>query len=233
MKPSRERRRKVRRFTTRMGTVPLPQKFCTTYGPTSGVSNHPLQELRICVCTSYSALAEPRAPRHAVAIAALNPNLKLTFLDCVPYGGTPAAYDPFAGTRNIRHISHRFAHRGQHKAALLLDKAARLCSRFLFATFGFLHPVALNTRFRTFENALQRIRADVYIGHNIETLLPVVRTARKYGARAIFDCMEFYSGMGDSQTTLDRQIIKEMEKCYLPECALVLASSGEMADALA
>src|SRR5213082_2734209 len=133
MKPSRERCHNVRRFTTPMGTVPPPQKFCTTYGPTSGVSNHPLQELRICVCTSYSALAEPRAPRHAVAIAALNPNLKVTFLDCVPYGAAPVAYDPFAGTRNIRHISHHFAHRGQRKEGLLLDKAARLRSRFLFA----------------------------------------------------------------------------------------------------
>lgn len=189
--------------------------------------------LRVCVCTSYSATAEPRAPRHALAIAALDREIAVTFVECVPEGAPTENYNPFAGCANIERLTYHFAHRGAGRVRLIKDKLLRLGLRALFRCCGWLHPGALNTRFIGFEKFLNRIDADVYIGHNVETLLPVCRAAEKRGSLAMFDSMEFYSEMGDGQNALDRQLISGMESRYLPQCALVFASSDEMADALA
>lgn len=188
--------------------------------------------LRVCVCTSYSAGAEPRAPRHAVAIALLNPTYEVTFVECVPRGVEKDAYDPFIGRPNIHRVFHQFAARTSQPGRLAFDKVARLIARLQFRLFKALRPQALNTRFCDFESTLRRIDASVYMGHNIETLVPVYRVAQERHALAMFDCMEFYSDMGDSQNELDRRIIRAMEQRYLPRCALVVASSVEMADAL-
>ena len=81
--------------------------------------------------------------------------------------------------------------------------------------------------------ALKDIRADVYIAHNIETLLPAMTAARMHGAAVVFDCMEFYSDMGDSQHPVEAVAAHKLEAESLPHCALVIASSDTMADALA
>lgn len=197
------------------------------------MNSSPAKRLRVCVCTSYSAAAEPRAPRHALAIAALGEGFEVVFVDCLPRGRAPDAYDPFATISNIARVSHRYAHRGSGIIRLLFDKTARFIARKLFRWFGLLHPVSLNTRFLGFEQLLRSINATVYVGHNIETLVPACRAAADCAGIAIFDCMEFYSHMGESQNLIDRQIIERMERLYLSRCALVLASSDEMADALA
>jgi glycosyltransferase involved in cell wall biosynthesis len=189
--------------------------------------------LRVCVCTSYSAAAEPRAPRHALAIAAMDPRIRVTFVECVPRGAAVEAYDPFAGVGNIQRLTYRYANRGAGKFQLAAEKLARLTYRLLFRLFGFLHPGALNTRFVRFTPFLERIEADVYLGHNVETLLPVCEAAERGGGVAMFDSMEFHSDMGDSQNELDRAIVSRIERRCLPRCALILASSEEMAIALA
>src|SRR5262249_6832456 len=75
--------------------------------------------------------------------------------------------------------------------------------------------------------------ADMYVAHNIETLLPTMRAASKHGAAVVFDCMEFYSDMGDSQHPTEAAAARALEAKYLPRCALVIASSDIMADTLA
>lgn len=189
--------------------------------------------LRVCVCTSYSAGAEPRAPRHALAIAAIDPKIEVIFVECVPRGVAGEAYDPFTGAENIRRLTYRYAHRGAAKLQLVAEKLARIVYRFLFRLLGYLHPGALGARFVLFERFVERIDADVYVAHNVETLLPVSEIAQKRGGIAMFDSMEFHSDMGDSQNELDRRVVTQIERRCLPLCALVLASSEEMATALA
>ena len=189
--------------------------------------------VRVCVCTSYSAAAEPRAPRHALAIAAIDPKIEVTFVECVPKGAGIDVYDPFVGQENIRRLTYRYAHRGAGRFQLAAEKLARMACRVFFQLFGRPHTGALNTRFLGFGRFLDRVEADVYFAHNVETLLPVCETAQERGAVPMFDSMEFHSDMGDSQNQLDREIITQIERRCLPQCALVLASSEEMAIALA
>jgi hypothetical protein len=42
--------------------------------------------LKVCVCTSYRADREPRAPKHAVALAELSNKFEVTFVECSPSG---------------------------------------------------------------------------------------------------------------------------------------------------
>lgn len=191
------------------------------------------KRLRVCVCTSYSAAAEPRAPRHALAVAALDPDLDVVFVECLPAGEKPSGYDPFSCATNIRCVAHHYAHRGHGLPRLLRDKILKVWARLLFRLFGYLNPVALGTRFLGLQRRLEAIEADIYFGHNIETLLPVCRAASRRGALSMFDSMEFYSDMGDSQDDTDRKIIHRIQQACLRKCALILASSDEMADALA
>jgi len=71
------------------------------------------------------------------------------------------------------------------------------------------------------------------LAHNIETLLPAARVARRLGARLMFDSMEFHSDMGDGQTAVERALVRAVEHEWLPQAALVLASSDQVAEALA
>jgi glycosyltransferase involved in cell wall biosynthesis len=64
-------------------------------------------------------------------------------------------------------------------------------------------------------------------------LLPAFHAAQQRGALVMFDSMEFHSDMGDAQTAVERELTRTVEKSCLPHCALVLASSAQVADALA
>lgn len=188
--------------------------------------------MKICICTSYSAAAEPRAPRHAISLAALDRSFEVIFLECLAINESTGSYDPFAAYPNIERKVHRYPTRRDGFLRLVVAKTARSAARLLYRFFGYLHPVALNTHFLGFESRLRAIKADVYLGHNVETLIPICRAAAAHDGIAIFDSMEFHSGMGDSQDRLDTRITAAIEERYLPQCALVLASSDEMADAL-
>lgn len=192
-----------------------------------------MSRLKVCVCTSNPASAEPRAPRHAVALANMSEAHDIVFLDCIPRGQkkiTPKVLDK---VENLIHETSYYPHKKSGLASLLIGKLRHFVSRRLFLAFGFLRPSALSVRAFWIEKVLKNIKADVYVGHNIDTLLPIYRVAKETGAMVIFDCMEYYSYMGDSQSPLDREIIRSIESKYLPTCDLVLASSDRLADELA
>src|SRR5262249_53108900 len=54
----------------------------------------------------------------------------------------------------------------------------------------------------------------------------------KYGARLVFDCMEYYADMGDNQSRLEGRVVRRIESRFLPACTLVMTSSDELADVL-
>src|SRR5205807_2591281 len=101
-----------------------------------------------------------------------------------------------------------------------------------FRLTGILVPGALSIRAFGLKRALGKIAADIYFAHNIETLLPATRAAEQSGALPIFDSMEFHSDMGGSQLAIERRLIRAIERRCLRKCALVLASSDQIAEAL-
>jgi len=185
---------------------------------------------RICVCTSNRADAEPRAPRHALAIACSDLGADVTLLDCAPAGGRDCRLQELKDVPRLSRITHYFGHRRNGVMKLIGCRAWQRLAQVLFrmckvVLSGVLSPYTVGV-----ENKLISVRADVYIAHDISMLLPAARAAKKNGARLIFDCMEFYSDMGDSQSEIESRIIEKLESDWLPQCDLVLASSDLVAD---
>jgi len=189
--------------------------------------------ITVCVCTPYEGVQEPRAPRHAAAIAKQYPAAKVFFVDCAPGGAARRPVKAFENLPNLVWQTHYFSTRAGGPFRLARDRAGAGLARFWFKLSGAVVPAALSSRVIGMERTLREIKADIYLAHNIETLLPAYRAASQRGALVMFDSMEFHSDMGESQTALERELVRAVEKICLPKCALVLASSPQLADALA
>lgn len=189
--------------------------------------------VRVCVCTSYSAEAEPRAPRHAASLASSGLPVEVIFVDCAPIGMTRRPPKVFDGLTNFTWRTHYFPSRTTRPFRMALNRVSQKLRQLRFSTFGSTHAVALSSNVAGLQGLLQSLRANIYFGHNIDTLSIVVRAATRLGALALFDSMEYHSDMGDSQPALEKRIVGATEKEYLGQCAVVFASSDQMADALA
>lgn len=190
------------------------------------------QSLRICVCTSLEAVQEPRAPRHATWLAQMSGDISVVFVDSAPFGAERRPVRSLQGIGNLEWRTHHYATRSSTVARLIWDRARQKLLRAKFTLTGSLGAGALSNRAFGLENVLIETAADIYLAHNLETLLPAWRAAKHRGARLVFDSMEFHSDMGDAQTQVDRRLVRAIEKRCLPDCALVLAASDQIADAL-
>src|SRR6266487_3201174 len=191
------------------------------------------RSLRVCVCTSVEAAAEPRAPRHAATIAALGQDFEVVFVDCAPVGDERRLVKALAGLPNLIWRTHYFATRATSPIRRALCRARQLGAQVWFRLSGIPTAGALSTRALGLRTALEDIAAHIYFAHNIETLLPAADAAQRRGTPLIFDSMEFHSDVGDSQTALERDIVCAIEQRWLRKCALIFASSDQIADALA
>lgn len=189
--------------------------------------------LRVCVCTSLAGAAEPRAPRHAATLAELPEVGSVVFVDCAPAGAERRPVLALAVQGKLTWVTHAFATRATAPAQLAAQRLRQQVERWGFQATGQVVAGALSTRAYGLERVLSRAAADVYLAHNIETLLPAARAAQQHGALLMFDSMEFHSDMGDGQTAVERALVQAVEREWLPRSALVLASSDQVAEALA
>ena len=202
------------------------------FGPLCGLRAD-LARMRICIVTSYAAAAEPRGPRHAIAAKKAFPDAAVVFVDLAAAAQPRAADPPGLKASNIERRTLEFPTRGSDPARLAFRKAMTWLGRTGFASAGALHESVFGERTQGLTRALKKMPADIYIAHNIETLLPTMHAAKACGASVVFDCMEYYSDMGDSQHKVEAAAARRLEARCLPLCALVMASSDIMADALA
>jgi glycogen(starch) synthase len=188
--------------------------------------------IRVCVCTSNEAGAEPRAPRHAVSVAEISSDIEVIFVDSAPIGGrtTPSALPQRLS--NIHCLTHRFASRSSSSLRLIFHRLWQWVARMLFRVTGAPVAAALSTRAIGLQRELVAIAADVYIAHNIDTLMPAAIAARQRDSLLMFDSMEYHAQMGDGQSSVERALIDAIQRRYLPQCHLVLTSSDAIADIL-
>jgi glycosyltransferase involved in cell wall biosynthesis len=188
---------------------------------------------RICVVTSYGAAAEPRGPRHAIAAKKAFPDASVVLVDLAARGAPLAAEPELLRSQGIERRTVEFPSRASGVARLATRKLATRFGRSAFARLGVLRESVFGERTQGLTRALLNIPSDIYIAHNIDTLLPAMNAADRHGASVVFDCMEFYSDMGDGQHPIEAAAARALEMRYLQRCALVIASSDTMADALA
>jgi len=188
--------------------------------------------IRVCVCTSNEASGEPRAPRHATAIAEFDRDYKVVFIDSIPFGVEQRSLKEFEDQPNIIWQRHRYPSRSTSLIRLTLHRLLHHLCRVYFRITGRLLAAAVSARIAGLERELLAAECDIYIAHNIDTLMPAWKVAAKRQALLIFDSMEFHSDMGDGQDATERNLVRRIESAVLPHCSLVLASSDEIADAL-
>ena len=78
--------------------------------------------------------------------------------------------------------------------------------------------------------AAAKVRADLYIAHNLGALPAAWRASRRHGGRLGFDAEDFHSGQLASDDRM-RPVIERVERHYLPECDYITASSPGIAEA--
>lgn len=187
----------------------------------------------ICVCTSYPAHVEPRAVKHATALARAYPQSRIVFVDSSPTSedvhGVPPA---LAELPNVSYAPFRYATRRSAVARFLVNKLLYLGARLAVRMRITLPTAVLGAHVAELAAFLAKIDAQVFVAHNIDCLLPAYAVARRCSAMLVFDSMEFHSDMGGGQSKRERDTIRRIEAEVLPKCALVLTSAPTLADAL-
>jgi len=190
-----------------------------------------VRRFRICVATSYTATAEPRAARYAAELARLDPaRCDVLFIDCVPRGQVHEFPEELAGLPNVRHRTVHYAWRGDGRLRLVWEKLRQYLARLAFRLGAAPAAAGLSTRSLGLGKILAEEKADLYFGFNIDTLLPVYRAARASSAPFLFDCQEIYAEMSHGQSKIERDMIRAAESLCLPSCSLVLAVSAQAAN---
>ena len=160
------------------------------------------------------------------------PMRRFVFIDCVPASHSGMQDPALLKNADIGRLSVEFPTLKAGAIRLVLRKAQMHADRLLFSIAGHVREGVFGNRVIGLTRVLREVRADAYIAHNIETLLPAIIASRGK-AQVIFDCMEYYSDMGDSQSEQERRASRLLEARFLPHCSLVIASSESLADALA
>ena len=188
-----------------------------------------MTRFKVLVVTSHGA-SEPRGLRHAVAAKRAFPNADVEFLYFQPDRNRVHA-DQISVLQD-EHVDCQFLTfptREQAVGKWLAHKLLTWGARIVYATTGVIPQAIFSERTIGLTRVLARRRADLYFAHNFETLMPAALAAKRHGAALVFDCMEFYSDMGDGQRAEVGRAIAEIEARYLPECNLVVAASPELA----
>lgn len=189
--------------------------------------------MKILVVTSHGT-SEPRGPRHALAAKCAFPDAEVTFLhfraddDCLASDELLLLRQHGIDCRAVTYPTRAIA-----PVRWLVRKLITRMARLTYLTTGVTLQALFSERTLGLTRILSRMPADVYFAHNFEALMPSALAAKRHGAALVFDCMEFYSDMGDGQRKEVSRAIAEVEKQYLPGSRLVVAASPELASAYA
>jgi glycosyltransferase involved in cell wall biosynthesis len=119
-------------------------------------------------------------------------------------------------------------HRQQYWFSRIIHKVSRQMMGFwpgLFAAFAIARPAYFLWR------ASRKIKADLYIAHNLGALPPAVWAARKHKAAAGFDLEDLYSGQFDPSFDKMHATAVYLERKFLPACNFLIAASPLIAEA--
>lgn len=188
--------------------------------------------LRCCLVTNAHIANNPRLVKEADALAAAGHDVRVV----AAHVRDDIAHSDDVLMRDRPWRLQRFdVRRRGARGRWLRDSLVQRFSRALFAR-GLRHPAladrALTRHLDLMLTAVVAEPADVVLGHNAPALPVAVMAAHRLGARAGFDIEDLHtSELGDrSDAWLERMIIADAERRWLPRCDLLTASSPGIAD---
>ena len=189
--------------------------------------------MKICVVTSHG-LGEPRGIRHALAARRAFPDATVEFLHFRSDDAVSASAGPLLLQQNaIECRALQVPTRDHSPINWLARKLVTRLARLTYLSTGVIYQAMFSERTICLTRILAAMPADLYFAHNFEALMPAARAAKRNGSVLAFDCMEFYSDMGDGQRAEVSRAIAAIEAKYLPRCGLVVAASPELSVAYA
>lgn len=189
--------------------------------------------MRVCVVTSHD-INEPRGVRHAIAAKRAFPHSEVIFV-YYRFDSDVRIQQilPILQINDIKICSLTSYTKNISPIKWFMQKLITRLARLFYAATGVVSSDLFSEHTIGLTKLLKNIPSDVFFAHNFETLKPAAVAAQYHSAALIFDCMEFYSGMGDGQNATVSDAVAEIEALYLPRCELVISSSREVSAAYA
>ena len=197
----------------------------------------PPSPLRYCIVTTAHISNNPRVVKEADALHDAGHEVRVV----AEWNDSASALRDDALMR-ARSWQLQRVHVARHERASqwrwLASTVARAAARQAFDRGLFRSAVrdqAASRFVRQFARAAAAQKADVFIGHNLAALPAAIRAARRWGARVGFDLEDLHSGELPDDPSADskRRLVTAVERRYLPECDILLASSDGIADEVA
>lgn len=193
-----------------------------------------LSGYRVCLISSGHLGSNPRLVKEADALHDAGAEVHVISLNTTTLASVQAR--DAAISVQARWSSQRVSTLGRLQRILrgLLRRAARL----LFG-WGISLPMVVHTAFDPrigkLTKASCRVKADIYIAHNLAALPAAYEAARTHGAKLGFDAEDFHSGEYslDGKHTLAIRYTEWIERHYIPRCDHVTAASPGIARAYA
>lgn len=171
---------------------------------------------KICLISSGQPSANPRLVKEAISLVEAGYNVSVIFCQLSPWADE---YD-----HNLFTIYPQISWIRVGTHSLKNPKLYRiLCLRkkmytYIFRYLGISHYAAersLVLYSQELTSAACKIKADLYIGHNIGALPALVKASCKYNVNSIFDFEDYHRGELDSNSHYSSMII-EVENRYIP-----------------
>jgi len=108
-------------------------------------------------------------------------------------------------------------------------------ARFFTLTLSlpFFWKWALNRPSFFLAKKAKKVKADLYIAHNLAALPAAMAAAGKWKALCAFDAEDYHLGQPDSTSGKEYELVKRLEDTFIPHCVYVSAASPLIARAYA
>lgn len=185
---------------------------------------------RVCIVTGHG-LSEPRGVRHALAAKKAFPHAEVQFV----FFRQPGPFSEIERLilnelSGIECMPIEFPTRRAAPMLWAFRKVLTIVSIQFFILTGIALDWLFSYRIFGLRSFLKKLSADIYFAHNFETLLPAASAAKINKSHFVFDCMEFYSDMGDGQSKFISRAIYNVERKNLPSASFVTTASPELSE---
>lgn len=175
--------------------------------------------------TSGQPSANPRVVKEAIALNDFGYKVSVLYLPLSPWA------DSFDEIIFKQHNQIKWIRAGYHQAeSIIIYYLARIRLKFYrlvnrYCSFLLNEYVSAFALFsQELSNAAVKIKADLYIGHNIGSLPAIVKAAKKNKGICAFDAEDYHSGEFTGSETLDR-LLKKIEDKYFPSMSYISTAS--------
>lgn len=185
----------------------------------------------ICLISSGQPSANPRLIKEGVALVEAGYTVSIIFCELSPWA------DEYDKRLFKLYPQIRWVRVGIHpqKSPLLYRI---LCVRrkiyaYVFRYIGIRHITAERSLFlysQEIKSAACKIKADLYIGHNLGALPAIVKASVRFGAKSIFDFEDYHRGELDKDSPYSI-MIADIENRYIPYVTSITSASPGISQA--